>query len=210
MGSSAAGPGDIDSVTACITYAFASDPIWSVALARADGRTDHHEPYWRIIVEGAMRFGTVRQWDSGAAVSVWVPPNERELTPALEADSEALLARSLDSKSVSAMRELYERFERSRSGAPEPLAYLALLATHRECRGRGIGQALLAADLHEWDALGIPSYLESSNPANDHRYVRAGFTAIGGFDAVIDDARVTAMWRPVGGRDGDPRMHSNA
>jgi hypothetical protein len=30
-------PGDIDSVSACIASAFATDPIWSVALSRADG-----------------------------------------------------------------------------------------------------------------------------------------------------------------------------
>jgi len=197
MGSSVAGLADIDSVTACITYAFSTDPLWSVALAGGDGPTDHHEVYWRFFVEGAMRFGTVHQWDSGAAVSVWVPPNESELTPELESDSEALITRSLDAERITALNELYQRFKASRSEAPEPHAYLALLATHREYRGRGIGQALLAADLHEWDALGIPSYLESSNPANDHRYIRAGFTPIGGFDAVLDNARVTAMWRPV-------------
>jgi len=197
VGSSVAGPEDIDSVAACIAHAFATDPIWSVALSRVDGRTDHHEPYWRNVVEGAMRFGTVHQWDSGAAVSVWVPPGESELTPELAEASEALLMRSLDANGISAMHELYQRFETSRGGVPQRHAYLALLATHREHRGRGIGQALLAADLSEWDALGIPTYLESSNPANDHRYVRAGFEPVGQFEAVRDDARVTAMWRPV-------------
>ncbi len=196
MGSSVAGPGDIDSVAACLAYAFSTDPIWSVALARIDG-----EAYWRILVEGAMRFGGVRQWDSGAAVSVWIPPNESDLTPELEERSQALLASSLDAEGTTAINTLFQRFATSRSGTPEPHAYLSLLATHREYRGRGIGQALLAADLREWDALGIPTYLESSNPANDHRYVRAGFTPIGGFDAVLDDARVTAMWRPVAGPD---------
>ena len=192
MESSVAGPRDIDSVTACITDAFASDPIWSVALAQIDV-----EAFWRILVEGAMRFGGVRQWDSGAAVSVWIPPNESDLTPELEERSEALLASSLDAEGTTAINELFQRFVTSRSSTPEPHAYLALLATHREYRGQGLGQKLLAADLHEWDALGIPTYLESSNPANDHRYVRAGFTPIGELDAVLNNARVTAMWRPV-------------
>jgi len=192
MESSVAGPGDIDSVTACLTYAFSTDPIWSVALVGIDD-----EAYWRILVEGAMRFGTVRQWDSGAAVSVWIPPNESDLTPELEERSQALLASSLDAEGTTAINELLQRFETSRSDTPEPHAYLALLATHRDYRGQGIGQALLASNLSEWDALGIPTYLESSNPSNDHLYVRLGFKPIGGFDAVIDNARVTAMWRPV-------------
>jgi GNAT superfamily N-acetyltransferase len=147
-----------------------------------------------------MRFGTVHQWDSGAAVSVWVPPGESELTPELEEASEALLMRSLDAGSVSAMHELYQRFEASRGGVPQQHAYLALLATDREHRGRGVGQTLLAANLSEWDALGVPTYLESSNPANDHRYVRAGFEPVGGFEAVRNEARVTAMWRSVGAK----------
>jgi GNAT superfamily N-acetyltransferase len=197
VGSVVARSEDIDKVTACIADAFATDPIWSVALSRADGRTDHHEPYWRNVVEGAMRFGTVYQWDSGAAVSVWVPPGESEMTPELEEASEALLMQTLDANGVSAMHELYQRFEASRCGVPQKHAYLALLATHREYRGQGIGQALLAADLCKWDALGIPTYLESSNPANDHRYARAGFERVGGFEAVRNDARVTAMWRSV-------------
>ena len=199
MGPSVAEPGDIDSLAACIANAFATDPIWSVALAGVDGRTDHHQPYWRSVVEGAMRFGTVHHWDSGAAVSVWVPPGESELTPELEQASEALLLRYLDADGVGAMHELYNRFETSRGSVPRQHAYLALLATHWEHRGRGIGQALLAADLGKWDALGIPTYLESSNSANDHRYIRAGFEPVGGFEAVRNDARVTAMWRSVAG-----------
>jgi GNAT superfamily N-acetyltransferase len=205
VGSSIVEPGEIDSVAACIADAFATDPIWSVALAGVDGRTEHHQPYWRNIVEGAMRFGTVHQWESGAAVSVWVPPGESELTPELEQASEALLLFYLDAHGVGAMHELYKRFEASRGGVPQQHAYLALLATHREHRGRGIGQALLAADLGKWDALGIPTYLESSNPANDHRYIRAGFEPIGRFEAVRDDARVTAMWRSVAGASKQSR-----
>jgi predicted GNAT family acetyltransferase len=77
-------------------------------------------------------------------------------------------------------------------------AYLSLLATHPAHRGRGVGQELLAADLARWDAAGIPTYLESTNPANDHRYARLGFRPIGGFHAVRDGAWVTAMRREVG------------
>ena len=93
---------------------------------------------------------------------------------------------------------LFERFEASRA----PLAdhyYLSLLATHPDHRGRGIGQALLAANLASWDDADVPAYLESTNPANDHRYARAGFRPIGRFETVRDRAWVTAMWRDVGG-----------
>ncbi len=200
-----AGRDDLDAISRTITLAFATDPIWSVALARPDGRNDHHEPYWRIFVEGAMRFGTVHRTEHGEAVSVWLPPGVTEPTPELTPDREEalerLLVEALDPDGAAAIHALYGRFEASRASVPPDHAYLSLLATHPDHRGRGVGQALLADDLAAWDALGVPAYLESTNPANDHRYARAGFVRIGGFEAVHDGAQVTAMWRAVGGTD---------
>jgi GNAT superfamily N-acetyltransferase len=202
MESRPATPGEIEAVVHCVTLAFASDPVWEPALRRADGRTDHHAPYWRLFVEGAMRYGTVRTTPAGEAVSVWLPPGGSELTEAQQADLERLLATALDDAARAAMSSLYGRFEASRAPLPDHY-YLSLLATHPDHRGRGIGQALLAADLAVWDAAGVPSYLESTNPGNDHRYARAGFRPIGGFAAVRDGAWVSAMWRDVGGPRAD-------
>lgn len=196
-------PADIDLVTRVITLAFATDPVWSVALGRDDGRIDHHEPYWRLFVEGALGYDTVHLADDGAAVSVWLPPGGSELTADGEVAFEAMLGYVLAPADVAAMHELFERFEASRAAVPAQHAYLSLLATHPDQRGRGVGQALLADDLAGWDAAGVPCYLESTNPANDHRYVRAGFHPVGSFRAVRDDAVINAMWRPIGGASGD-------
>jgi GNAT superfamily N-acetyltransferase len=95
------------------------------------------------------------------------------------------------------MAELYERFESNHPAEPAH-AYLSLLATHPGHRGKGVGQALLRENLREWDALGVATYLESTNPANDHRYVRAGYHPVGGFEAVRDGAPITTMWRSPG------------
>jgi GNAT superfamily N-acetyltransferase len=188
---------DIDTVTRCITLAFASDPVWEPALRRADGRTDHHEPYWRMFVEAAVDQDSAFTTEGGEAVAVWVPPGGDELSPSGVEALDAFLGQHLEPDDVDSMHVLYQRFEASRA----PLGghyYLSLLATHPDHRGRGIGQALLAANLAAWDDAGVPAYLESTNPANDHRYARAGFRPIGGFDTVRDPARVTAMWRDVG------------
>jgi ribosomal protein S18 acetylase RimI-like enzyme len=200
VGSRAAGPADVERVTDCISLAFASDPVWGVALARPDGRTDHHRPYWRLFVEGALPHGTVSMTPGGESVAVWLPPGGPELTDELAAALDRLIDDWLSPAGAAAMRQLYERFDASRAARPTH-AYLSLLATHPAHRGRGIGQALLADDLARWDADGVPAYLESTNPANDHRYERAGFRAIGGFATVLDGAWVTAMWRPA--RAGD-------
>jgi GNAT superfamily N-acetyltransferase len=181
-----------------ITHAFSTDPVWEVALRRADGGTDHHAPYWRLFVEGAMRYGTVRMTPGGEAVSVWLPPGGVELDVNGHVELERLLEASLDRDGRAAMDTLYGRFEESRAPLAEHY-YLSLLATDPDHRGRGVGQALLAADLALWDAMGVPTYLESTNPGNDHRYARAGFRTIGGFRAVRDDAWISAMWRDFGG-----------
>jgi len=81
----------------------------------------------------------------------------------------------------------------------EPHYYLSLFATRPESRGRGIGMALLREDLAAYDAEGVPTYLESSNPANDARYAAVGYRAVGRFEHSSTGAPVTTMWRPVGG-----------
>ena len=190
--------GDVDPVARCITLAFATDPVWERALRRADGRTDHLEPYWRRFVAAAVDQGTAFMTDGGEAVAIWVPPGGDELPPAGVDALDAFHEDNLDADAVRAMHTLYDRFEASR-GPLGPHYYLSLLATHPDHRGRGVGQALLAANLASWDDFGVPSYLESTNPANDHRYARAGFRPIGGFETVLHRAWVTAMWRDVGG-----------
>ena len=192
---------EADRVVETIALAFEHDPIWGVALGGPDGGTDHHAPYWRLFVAAAMRLETVRVTDDLGACAVWLPPGADELNADDLERLEALLERRLDPPALDAIHVLYERFEASRAARPGH-AYLSLLATHPDHRGRGVGQALLAADLAHWDGLDVPAYLESTNPANDHRYERAGFRPIGGFAAVLDDARITAFWRPVGG--GEP------
>ncbi len=81
------------------------------------------------------------------------------------------------------------------SGCFGPMSATGRLKTwNREIENRWAGQAV---------------YLESSNPANDHRYVRAGFEPVGGFEAVRNEARVTAMWRSVGQRVAGEIAHSS-
>jgi len=186
---------DLGLVTETLTLAFLHDPVWSVALARPDGSTVHHAAYWQLYVEGALRYSTVLMTDDASAVSVWVPPDGTELSNAGEEALERLVNATLEPAAVRAMFELWERFAANRPH-DEPHAYLSLLATHPDHRGQGIGQRLLMEDLARWDAAGVPAYLESTNPGNDHRYERAGFRRVGGFRAVLDNGPISTMWRP--------------
>ncbi|HEY2041600.1 MAG TPA: hypothetical protein VGH11_02905 [Jatrophihabitans sp.] len=46
------------------------------------------------------------------------------------------------------------------------------------------------------DETGAPSYLESTNPANNARYASVGFQAHGQLIGLPDGPAVTTMWRP--------------
>ncbi|HUA02318.1 MAG TPA: GNAT family N-acetyltransferase [Solirubrobacteraceae bacterium] len=89
---------------------------------------------------------------------------------------------------------LVDRFEENHP-REEPHYYLSLLGTHPDHRGQGKGMWLLAANLAEIDAEGMPAYLESSNRANDHRYERLGFVQVGEFSAPGGQPTIACMWR---------------
>jgi len=193
-----AGTEDIDTVLEIITLAFATDPVWGVALTRPDGVTDHSATYWRPYIEGAMLNSGVYLSEGATAVAVWIPPGYAEMTESQEAEVVKVVENSLPAESLPTMLELWDRFALAQPQDP-PHAYLSFLATHPDHRGRGVGQELLRENLDEFDAQGLPTYLESTNPANNHRYVRAGFSPIGQFESPFNDAPIAKMWRPVGG-----------
>ena len=58
---------------------------------------------------------------------------------------------------------------------------------------------LLSENLERMDAERVPAYLESSNPANNARYERLGFSQVGEFTTPGDERTVATMWREVGG-----------
>jgi hypothetical protein len=55
---------------------------------------------------------------------------------------------------------------------------------------------LLRESLRRIDALGLPAYLESSNPANDRRYESVGFTQLTRLTMPAGQ-QVSTMWRPA-------------
>jgi GNAT superfamily N-acetyltransferase len=193
-----AGDGDVDAAVETITLAFLDDPVWSVALARDDLGDRHLRPYWRLFVESALEHGTVFVSPDAATASVWIAPGAPELSERHERAARRLVESALVPTRARALFELWDRFDANHPH-DEPHAYLSLLATHPRARGRGLGQSHLAIDLARWDAVGLPTYLESSNPANNHRYARQGYVEVGGFSTVLDGAPVTTMWRAVEG-----------
>lgn len=187
---------DADEMARILSAAFLQDPVWGPLFpdpARRDAQT---RVYWRFMVDEALRHpeSLVLEGESGAlrAVSVWLPPGADEVAADAHDAYEAMVAGLLGPEAAPAMLRSGELFGAARP--TEPHAYLTLLAVAPEARGGGFGMALLRAGLDRFDAGGVPTYLESSNPANDARYERLGYAPY----AVVpldDGGRAQTYWR---------------
>ncbi len=183
-------------MTETITLAFYDDPTWSWAFPDPELRREHMLAFWGLMIGGALRYPWVLRTDGYAAVAVWIPPGGTELSEEEEARMAPLLESLIGARSGDVL-ELLARFDRAHPHG-EPHYYLSLLGTHPADRGQGIGMRLLAENLARIDEEHMPCYLESSNPANNHRYERLGFAAVGEFHPPGSEVPVTTMWRDAG------------
>jgi GNAT superfamily N-acetyltransferase len=190
---------DLEPATQLLTAAFATDPVWGWAFP---DRSDL-ETWWRFSIRSALRFPWVWVLGDFAAVAMWIPPGESELTSEEEAEVEPMI-RDLAGPRAEQLLELLERFESSHPGRP-PHYYLSLLGTDPARRGNGYGMALLEQNLAAIDAEGMPAYLESSNPANDPRYESRGFRRVGEFNRPDEELTVATMWRDARKENGIQR-----
>lgn len=183
---------DLDGIVNTLAGAFEHDPLWGWAFPESCGIED----WWRLFVSSALEYPDTWIADDFAAVAVWIPPGGDELTEVAEAAMEPMLNEKVGSRAKDVL-DLVERFDRNHPHDP-PHYYLTLLGTHPDQRGKGLGMGLLARCLELIDKEGAPAYLESSNPANIHRYEKHGFAKVGEFERPDGKSIATTMWRESG------------
>lgn len=181
--------GDLSGAADTIAGAFLDDPTWSWAFPDSAMR----RRWWRFCIGSALRYPWTFRTSGFEAVSVWIPSGGTEFSPD-EEDQVPGVLQELVGDRVPEVIELLRRFEVSHP-RDEPHYYLSLLGTRPAQRGRGLGMALLDENLARIDAERMPAYLESSNPANNHRYEALGFVPVVTFHAPDDGPAVTGMWR---------------
>jgi GNAT superfamily N-acetyltransferase len=184
---------DAAAIVATLSAAFDADPLWSWAFPDDDKRPAQYKTFFGLFVESAIPNGWVWTTDQAAAVAVWTPPGKSELSEEAEARVEPFLTAELGPHAKPVL-QVFESFESARPEDAD-FYYLSLLSTHPDHWGRGLGMSLLAANLAQIDAEGMPAYLESSNPANNARYERLGFKTDAEFSTPDDRHTVTTMWR---------------
>jgi GNAT superfamily N-acetyltransferase len=184
---------DSADVVEILVSAFYNDPAWSWAFPDDSRRAEQHRRWWGLYVDGALRFPWVWLTGGNTATSVWIPPNETELSQEQEAAIEPLLVEMLGSGAPQVLQAV-EMFDQAHPrGVPH--YYLSLLATSKEYRGHGYGLRLMAENLRQIDDAGMPSYLEATNPVNVPLYMRYGFEVLGSFTVPDGGPEVFTMWR---------------
>lgn len=76
-----------------------------------------------------------------------------------------------------------------------PHAYLFSIGVRPDARGKGLGRRLIAPVLAACDRVGLPAYLENSNPANRGFYGASGFEHVGWIEPRADAPPLEAMLR---------------
>jgi len=180
-------------VTDLLASAFLEDPTWSWGFPAPEHRLDQLRQFWGLLLHSAIPYRSVYLSDDGGAAAVWIPPGLPELTDDDERRIEPLL-RKLVGDRTDEVIELLETFD-AHHPHDVPHYYLSILGTHPDHRGQGKGMRLLAQHLEVLDGIGVPSYLESSNRANDHRYERLGFRQIDEFAVPGGQPTLACMWR---------------
>jgi GNAT superfamily N-acetyltransferase len=186
-------PSEAQEVTETISLAFHEDPTWGWAFPDAERRLEQYMVWWRLFVDGAMRYPWLLVTEGCEVASIWIPPDGTEMTPEDEARVPSIL-RELVGDHAAAFLELLERFGAARPPDP-PHYYLSLLGVHDDHRGKGLGMKMLRENLSRFDALGMPTYLESSNRANNPKYESLGYVSIGEFTTPDDAVVITKYWR---------------
>lgn len=177
---------DLEAIVETFVLAFFDDPTWAWAFPDPSRRAERYRWLWGLCAQSSLRQGGLWTTRHHEAVAAWIPPGGDELSPEQ--------AEEVDRNVEPQVRELLARFDQAHPHGP-PHWYLSLLATHPDHRGHGYGMDLLRHNLEQFDAAGVPAYLESSNSANDRRYEALGFRRRGAFTTPGGSVSITTMWR---------------
>jgi GNAT superfamily N-acetyltransferase len=181
-------PEHAERVYAVLTLAFAADPPNRWLFPEPAQYLRYFPVFARALGGAALAQGTAFRDREGAAVALWLAPDAGADEPALE----RLIAEGVAAEKQAAMSAVVEQMIRYHP--QEPHWYLPFIGVEPARQGRGLGAALLRAQLAVCDRAGLPAYLESTNPRNRPLYERHGFEAVAEIN-VADCPPVVPMLR---------------
>lgn len=188
---------DLKPGTAALASAFSTDPIlqWLIG-SKVQERME-------MLFEGSLRgefakpshivdVASAAETDAVHATALWHDVDEwQSPTPSMR----VLLPRLFQLFGRRSLRAIRVSPAMASVHPEEPHRYLHFIGVHQEFQGKGLGGALLTSMLSECDELGLPAYLESSNPVNNAMYHRFGFEDRGLVPLPKGAPPMMAMWR---------------
>ncbi|HTP78101.1 MAG TPA: GNAT family N-acetyltransferase [Rhizomicrobium sp.] len=186
---------DVPVLSRLFAAAFTTDPIFNWMARPGPRRAAVLEQFFFWLLKTrAIPFGEVWMSSDGNVCAAWLPPGtaaspggfweQMRLLP--------LFVRLCGFPRLmrgSAMADAMEK-----NHPHEHHYYLAFIAVAPRLQGMGLGGAMLEATVKRADQMGVPAYLENSNPRNTKLYERAGFVARKNI-APAGAPPLVAMWR---------------
>jgi GNAT superfamily N-acetyltransferase len=186
---------DNDRIAATLASAFEHDPTFSWLFPNAGKRRARLHGFFAFAGPhlGLVHDETYMTEDATAAAT-WIPPDKWKQSVGEQLRMLPGMLRWCGAHTPRVLGTL-TKMEKAHPHDP-PSWYLLALGTEQEHQGKGLGSALMHDMLGRIDELGLPAYLESSNPRNIPFYARHGFVEreplrFGGDSGPI----VTPMWR---------------
>lgn len=189
------GPGDAAAIGALIADAFFELPPAEWLIPERDLRRAAFPRYFLIFAEYALTHGTVYLGTGPggevAAAALWLPMTEPLPPP------ESYPQRLADVCAPWLERfQLFDETLEANHPDGEQHHHLAFLAVTPQLQGRGIGSRLLTDHHALLDGMGMPAYLEASDPRSRELYLRHGYRPLGEPFHLPDGPPFYPMWRP--------------
>ncbi|MDE0652906.1 MAG: GNAT family N-acetyltransferase [bacterium] len=178
-----------------LAEAFADDPLqrWLLEGVAADERAAWRIAWWSFMVTHAPPGTELHVTGDGSGAACWHPPGAAQLPEGIVKDFRRMIGELAGERAPLVFASLARI---ARRAPAEPHWHLAAVGVVPDRQGEGLGARLLAPMLARCDRLGLPAYLESSNPRNLDFYRRLGFADCGEVRTVDERVSLTLMWRP--------------
>ena len=180
---------EIEKVAAMMTVAFSGDPFMRWMYPEADAFIAHFPKFVEAFAGGAFDQDAAFVDEDFGGACMWFPPGT-------EVDEEGLQQHAIATVAPERLGQMGEIFQQMEEyHVDEEVWYLPMIGVDAKFQGQGIGALLMNSVLAKTDEMGIPTYLESSNPTNIPFYKRLGYEAIGEIKISDDTPLLTPMYR---------------
>ena len=185
---------DVPALTEVLAEAFEAAPVLNFFVRQDAGRRPAARRYFEMVLRRlTLPHGEVYTTVDRDAVACWTPPERWD--PSLRGQL-ALLPDYLRICGAGRFPGVARAFAPLLARHPRrPHFYLPFLGVLPSRQGRGLGSALLRPVLERCDELGLPAYLENSNPRNRPLYERHCFEVTGEIRLGREGPPLWPMWR---------------